>query len=74
MGAGLREQAFGRIDGRRVEDIKRDHADVWAGWTQFQSDYVVPDGESTRQFHTRVTVSYTHLDVYKRQPRGTARN
>ena len=52
--AALREQAFGRIDGMRVEDIKRDHADVWAGWTQFQSDYVVPDGESTRQFHTRV--------------------
>ncbi len=52
--AALREQAFGRIDGMRVEDIKRDHADVWAGWTQFQSDYVVPGGESTRQFHTRV--------------------
>ena len=52
--AALREQAFGRIDGMRVEDIKRDHADVWAGWTQFQSDYVVPEGESTRQFHARV--------------------
>ena len=52
--AALREQAFGRIDGMRVEDIKRDHADVWAGWTQFQSDYAVPDGESTRQFHARV--------------------
>ena len=50
----LREQNFGRIDGMRVEDIKTQHADVWAGWTQFQSDYAVPDGESTRQFHTRV--------------------
>lgn len=44
--AALREQAFGRIDGMRVEDIKRDHADVWAGWTQFQSDYVVPEGKA----------------------------
>ena len=52
--AMLREQNFGRIDGMRVEDIKTQHADVWAGWTQFQSDYAVPDGESTRQFHTRV--------------------
>ena len=59
--AALREQAFGRIDGMRVEDIKRDHADVWAGWTQFQSDYVVPDGESTRQFHTRVMAALWQL-------------
>jgi probable phosphoglycerate mutase len=50
----LREQAFGRIDGMRVEDIRRDHADIWAGWVQFQADYVVPGGESTRQFHDRV--------------------
>ena len=59
--AALREQAFGRIDGMRVEDIKRDHADVWAGWTQFQSDYVVPGGESTRQFHTRVMAALWQL-------------
>ena len=59
--AALREQAFGRIDGMRVEDIKRDHADVWAGWMQFQSDYVVPDGESTRQFHTRVMAALWQL-------------
>lgn len=59
--AALREQAFGRIDGMRVEDIQRDHADVWAGWTQFQSDYVVPDGESTRQFHTRVMAALWQL-------------
>ncbi len=59
--AALREQAFGRIDGMRVEDIKRDHADVWAGWTQFQSDYVVPEGESTRQFHARVMAALWQL-------------
>lgn len=52
--AMLREQNFGHIDGMRVEDIKTRHADVWAGWTRFQSDYVVPGGESTRQFHARV--------------------
>lgn len=59
--AMLREQNFGRIDGMRVEDIKSQHADVWAGWTQFQSDYAVPDGESTRQFHTRVMAALQRL-------------
>ena len=59
--AMLRDQNFGRIDGMRVEDIKTQHADVWAGWTQFQSDYAVPDGESTRQFHTRVMAAIHRL-------------
>lgn len=59
----LREQNFGRIDGMRVEDIKTQHADVWAGWTQFQSDYAVPEGESTRQFHTRVMDAMQRLAV-----------
>ncbi len=59
--ATLREQNFGRIDGMRVEDIKTEHADVWAGWTEFQSDYAVPDGESTRQFHDRVMSALQRL-------------
>src|SRR4051812_16394147 len=27
--SGLREQAFGRVDGMRVDDIKREHPDAW---------------------------------------------
>ena len=50
----LREQNFGVVDGMRVDDIKAQHPDVWAQWVQFQADYAIPGGESTRQFHTRV--------------------
>lgn len=59
--AMLREQNFGSVDGMRVEDIKTQHADVWAGWTQFQADFVIPGGESTRQFHARVIAAIAQL-------------
>jgi 2,3-bisphosphoglycerate-dependent phosphoglycerate mutase len=52
--SGLREQAFGRVDGMRVEDIKRDHPDALEGWLRFEPDFAMPEGESTRAFHTRV--------------------
>ncbi|GAB3651243.1 histidine phosphatase family protein [Ramlibacter alkalitolerans] len=52
--AGLREQAFGRVDGMRVDDIKRDHPEAWEGWLRFEQDFAMPEGESTRAFHTRV--------------------
>jgi 2,3-bisphosphoglycerate-dependent phosphoglycerate mutase len=51
---GLREQAFGRVDGMRVDDIKRDHPEAWEGWLRFEEDFAMPEGESTRAFHTRV--------------------
>ncbi|MFN7154123.1 MAG: histidine phosphatase family protein [Acidovorax sp.] len=52
--ARLREQAFGEVDGKRVEDVKLEHADAWAQWLRFEADYGMPGGETTRQFHTRV--------------------
>lgn len=52
--ASLREQAFGEVDGKRVEDVKLEHADAWAQWLRFEADYGMPGGETTRQFHTRV--------------------
>jgi probable phosphoglycerate mutase len=51
---GLREQNFGKVDGMRVDDIQRDHPEAWAGWLRFHSDYAMPEGESTREFHARV--------------------
>ena len=51
---GLREQHFGRVDGMKVEDIKRDHPEAWAGWLRFEEDFALPEGESTRSFHARV--------------------
>jgi 2,3-bisphosphoglycerate-dependent phosphoglycerate mutase len=52
--AGLREQDFGRVDGMRVDDIKRDHPQAWEGWLRFEEDFAMPEGESTRAFHARV--------------------
>src|SRR5688572_1012471 len=52
--AGLREQSFGTVDGMRVDDIKAQHPQAWEGWLRFHEDFSMPEGESTRQFHTRV--------------------
>lgn len=52
--ASLREQAFGLVDGMRVDDIKQQHADAWEQWLRFEPDSGMPGGETTRQFHARV--------------------
>src|SRR5690606_17963514 len=52
--SSLREQNFGIVDGKRVDDIKVEHADAWAQWLRFEADYGMPGGETTRQFHARV--------------------
>jgi probable phosphoglycerate mutase len=49
-----REQSFGQVEGLRVDDIKTQHPDAWAQWTQFLPDYAMPGGESTRSFHARI--------------------
>jgi len=51
---GLREQAFGRVDGMRVEEIQREHPQAWERWLRFEEDFAMPEGESTRVFHARV--------------------
>lgn len=51
---GLREQSFGLVDGLRVPDIQRDHAEAWARWLRFEPDGGMPGGETARQFHARV--------------------
>jgi probable phosphoglycerate mutase len=51
---GLREQSFGSVDGMRVDDIKEQHPEAWAGWLRFDEDFCMPEGETTRQFHARV--------------------
>ena len=59
--SALREQSFGQVDGMRVEDIKSQHPQAWAGWLLFQEDYGMPGGETTRQFHTRVMDAVNRL-------------
>jgi probable phosphoglycerate mutase len=39
----------------RVDDIKREHPQAWESWLRFEEDFAMPEGESTRAFHARVT-------------------
>jgi 2,3-bisphosphoglycerate-dependent phosphoglycerate mutase len=65
---GLREQHFGRVDGMKVDDIKRDLPDAWAGWLRFEQDFAMPEGESTRAFHARVMAAiYRLCETHPRQ-------
>ena len=59
--AGLREQNFGVVDGMRVADIKAKYPDEWLEWLQFSADYFFTDGESTRNFHARVSDAVARL-------------
>ncbi len=45
----------------RVEDIKAQHPQAWAGWLLFKEDYGMPGGETTRQFHARVMDAVNRL-------------
>ena len=51
---GLREQAFGVLEGLDVPTIKMRHADLWQHWLEHRADFALPGGESLRQFHARV--------------------
>lgn len=66
--AGLREQHFGVVEGMRSQDVERDHAEAWAHWRTFHADAGMPGGETTRQFHARVTAALHRIAAaYPRQ-------
>ena len=67
--AGLREQHFGVVEGMRVADIQAQYAHDWAQWVRFDADYAFAGGESTRQFHARVTAAVRALA--RRHPQQT---
>lgn len=52
--AGLREQHFGAVEGMRADEIQAQHPRAWEDWLKFQEHNAMPDGESARQFHTRI--------------------
>ncbi|MDB5895416.1 MAG: phosphoglycerate kinase [Rhodoferax sp.] len=59
--AGLREQAFGIVDGMRVIDIQREYPAAWAQWLRFDADHAFDGGESAHQFHARVMATLHDL-------------
>jgi probable phosphoglycerate mutase len=62
---GLREQAFGIVDGMRVADIQREHPAAWAQWVRFDADHAFDGGESARQFHARVMAALHGLALHR---------
>ncbi len=55
LNAGLREQAFGVLEGLAVPSIQAQHPELWAQWLKHDADYGLPQGgESVRRFHARV--------------------
>ncbi len=54
LAPGLREQSFGLLEGLNIPQIQQQHPELWRDWLIQQSDYALPGGESTRQFHSRV--------------------
>lgn len=60
--AGLREQAFGVLEGLDAPTIREQHAELWSGWLEHHADYALPGGgESLRDFHRRVVAAVREL-------------
>lgn len=50
----LREQNFGVVEGMRADEIQSLHPRAWEDWLKFREDHAMPEGESPRQFHSRI--------------------
>lgn len=69
LDAGLREQAFGVVDGMRVGEIQEQFPKEWERWSQFDADYAFENGESTRTFHARVMGALHRLAQHRKGER-----
>jgi probable phosphoglycerate mutase len=74
LDAGLREQAFGVIEGLTAEAIHREHPALWQRWTQHEAGFAPPGGESTAQFSQRVLQAVERLATAHRPGPGPARH
>ncbi|MGZ5038226.1 MAG: histidine phosphatase family protein [Usitatibacter sp.] len=59
--AGFRERNFGRGEGMTYEEIDRVYPSAFARVREVDPDYVIPAGESRRQFHARVRGAFDAL-------------
>ncbi|MCL4745079.1 MAG: phosphoglycerate mutase family protein [Burkholderiaceae bacterium] len=51
---GLREQAFGVLEGLALPEILERYPTEWANWCRHDPEYALPGGENVRDFHARV--------------------
>jgi probable phosphoglycerate mutase len=59
--AGLRERAYGALEGLTWAEIERTHPAAYARIVARDADYVVPGGESATQFRDRVVGALARL-------------
>lgn len=59
--ARLRERSFGAGEGMTYAEIDRAWPDVFSRMRETDPDFVIPGGESRRQFHERVRDAFTAL-------------
>ena len=59
--SGLREQAFGVVEGLTAPEIQARHPELWEAWLRHDDAFAMPGGESTRQFHARVLAAVREL-------------
>lgn len=55
------ELDFGDFEGKRYEDVEREHPEFYARWMQSPTDVSFPNGESYTQMAARVVVAYQDL-------------
>jgi 2,3-bisphosphoglycerate-dependent phosphoglycerate mutase len=66
---GLREQAFGDLEGLTVAQVQQEQAALWAQWLAQDADFALPGGgESQRQFQARVLQQVA--DLAREHPGG----
>ncbi len=53
----FREQSFGVLEGLDGTTVRAQRPQEWQRWLEFRADYALPGGESTQQFHQRVTAA-----------------
>ena len=66
--AGLREIYLGRWEGLRTEDLASRFPEAWASWTEEPDWDLVPGGEGSVAFETRVDATLDEL--FRRHPQG----
>ena len=55
------ELDFGDFEGKRYEDVQRDHPDFYARWMQSPTEVAFPNGESYESMTRRVLCAYQQL-------------
>lgn len=59
--AALREQFFGVAEGMRSDEIQSQHPRAWEEWLEFREDHAMPEGETPREFHTRIIAALGNI-------------